>query len=97
MFVSLNNAKPIDMKTIAVFYEAETPENCNRLALIKKVVCVNSTEAEYYKTRNAYLENPEYSKALSFCWWLEDAEADRILNKVLERNAAQAGIAYETV
>lgn len=85
------------MKTIAVFYEAETPENYNTLRKVKKVVCVESTEAEYLKTRNAYLENPEYSKALSFCWWLEDSDADRILNKVIESNAAQANIDFETV
>lgn len=85
------------MKTIAVFYKAKIQENYLKPSKIAKVVCQRSTEAEYAKIRREYLENPEYSKALSFCWWLEDADADRILNRIIEREADRVGIDYETV
>lgn len=66
------------MKTIAAFYERETEENFSKPKKIIKMVCETTTEQEHYKIRNAYLENKDYNKALSFCWWLEDKEADRI-------------------
>lgn len=68
------------MKTIAVLYERENVENYYKPKDIIKVICKETTEEEHNEIRNGYLGNIEYNKSLSICHWLEDKEADDIVD-----------------
>ncbi len=63
------------MKTVAKFYEV-TKEN--RLPNVLEYVCKVTTYEEHTRIKNDYFDNRMYCKSLSFCWWLEDSEADCI-------------------
>lgn len=66
------------MKTIAVFYDAKKKNPLTGEAIIKEIICKTTSEVEYLKINKRYLEDDTISKAFSFCWWLDDEQADII-------------------
>lgn len=70
------------MKTIAVFYEPETKENYCEEKKVLEIICRETTESEHAAIRNDYLSTHKYNKALSFCWWLPNDQANEIYERV---------------
>ena len=66
------------MKTVAKFYEPETKENYYQEKKIVLTICKETTEQEFWQIKNDYLNTNKYNKSLSYCWYLEDDQADKI-------------------